>query len=189
MTHSHQRKYWTNRSVEWISTRSALESASQLPIISYVNNHVTEKSIILDLGVGTGRFLGNFKKCRKVYGIDMISDFIKVAQEIKPKNCELFVDDIVDLQFRKPIDLIFTMTVLQHIHPEQLDVSIKNITQLGAQDIVLWETTTETFDNSKGNGYMFAHNFKEAFDKHNYTLHYKELYDNKTTWILHFKKI
>tara|TARA_R110001583_G_scaffold17957_11_gene72167 strand:- start:8529 stop:8993 length:465 start_codon:yes stop_codon:yes gene_type:complete len=154
-----------------------------------VNNHITEKSTILDLGVGTGRYLGNFKKCKKMYGIDMMSDFIKVANKIKPKNCELFVDDIVDLQFNKPIDLIFTMTVLQHVHPEQIDVSIKNITQLGAKDIMLWESNHETYVYQPEFDYRWGHNFEEIFNKYNYSLHYKELYDNMTTWILHFKKI
>ena len=185
---SRQKKYWKNRAPQWISQGQFTWHNSGIEFVEYLKNHVDATLTILDIGVGTGHYLENFKNCKKIYGIDFMESFIKIANKVKPANCELFVDDVVDLKINAKPDLVFTMTVLQHVHPDEVDVAIKNICQLGSNDIILWEATNETWDNSRGRGYMFAHNFEELFMKYNYHIYYKKLGKDNIKWIIHFKK-
>jgi hypothetical protein len=140
-----------------------------------------------------GRYLNNFVNYKKLYGIDFIEKFIIVANKIKPINCELSVDDVVNLNFNKAIDIMFTMTCLQHILPNQIDSAIKNLAQLNANDIILWECSNDTYTcngyEDKNDDHMWGHNYIELFKKYNYKLEYSKLYENNITYLLHFKKI
>ena len=132
-------------------------------------------------------------KTDKLSEVDFMEKFINTANKIKPNNCELFVDDVVNLKFNKYIDILFTMTCLQHIDPLQIDLAIKNLCELNAKDIVLWECTNKTyinngFENSSDN-YMFGHNYEELFEKYNYKLVYSELWSNNITYLLQFEQI
>jgi ATP-dependent Clp protease ATP-binding subunit ClpC len=130
---SEQKDYWEKRSNNWISGRDTA-IFENLTISNYVNN-ISHNKNVLYVGSGTGRYLCCFN-CKKLYGIDFISDFIDVANKIKPDNCELFVDDIVDLKFDKNVDIAFTKTVLQHINSIQINKAIQNLRNLKIKDII-----------------------------------------------------
>ncbi len=176
--------YWNNRKNNWIKNRNN-KMISNAPIINYINKISNNETILLDIGTGTGRYLVNFTKYKILYGIDFIKEFITVADKIKPSNCYLFVDDIVNMKFNKKVNIIFTMTCLQHIAPNNIELAIKNITNLIPDDIVLFECNNITYVDKCE--YMFGHNYLELFKKYNYYLYYTELYDNNITYIMHFK--
>jgi ubiquinone/menaquinone biosynthesis C-methylase UbiE len=188
---SKKTKFWSDLQDSWIKNRDKPDN-TEIPLISKIKS-LCENKYTLDIGVGTGRYLHYFEESKKLYGIDFMEKFINTANKIKPNNCELFVDDVVNLKFNKYIDILFTMTCLQHIDPLQIDLAIKNLCELNAKDIVLWECTNKTyinngFENSSDN-YMFGHNYEELFEKYNYKLVYSELWSNNITYLLQFEQI
>jgi ubiquinone/menaquinone biosynthesis C-methylase UbiE len=191
MSESIKKQYWIDREQNWIKGRDKSATFSG-PLIGKVKSLCKDK-YTLDIGVGTGRYLHYFKDSKKLYGIDFMENLINTANKIKPNNCELFIDDVVNLKFNKYIDLFFTQTCLQHIHPLQIDLAIKNLCELNAKDIILWECTNKTYTNggfeNPNNNYMFGHDYEELFEKYNYKLVYSELYSNKITYLLQFEKI
>lgn len=174
--------YWENRSKDWLISRNNVEYTEN-PIIEYIHKNIDTDNTILEIGVGTGRYLHYFKKYKKLYGIDFISEFIDNCNKIKPNNCELFVDDTVSLKFNKKVDLVYSIVSLQHIHSSQIDVSIKNIVNLNPKDIILWELFTDNKDNS----YTFSHDYKKIFKNTNYKLVYIYKHTNNITYLYHFK--
>lgn len=183
--------YWEIRSDEW-SKRNTLIKSSDIQLFNIINTMPNIKNKILcEFGVGTGRYLGCIKKYKKLYGIDFIEKHIEVANMIKPHNCELFVADIVNLKFNIYVDIIFTITTLQHIHPSQINSAIQNMTNLSPPDIILFEITNETFNNTDENdesNYHWGHNYESLFNLYNYKLIYKKLYRNNLNYTMHFIK-
>lgn len=186
-----QKKYWDIRADEW-KTRNVLITNTNIDLFNIINNIPDiENKTICEFGVGTGRYLGCIKKYKYLYGIDFMEKHIAVANKIKPNNCEVFVDDIVNLKFNIPVDIIFTVTTLQHIHPSQIEKAIQNIVIIGSHDIILFESTDETFSNKNENdpkNYQWGHNYIKLFNNFNYKLVNKILYSNNN-YTLHFKKI
>merc|ERR1711965_305 len=124
-----------------VTNRSESDNCNN-PLVTKISE-IGKNKIILDIGCGTGRYLQMFgKMCKKLYGIDFMEYNIENAEKIKPGNCEVFVDDVTDLKFNKNIDIIYTQVVLQHVHPTQIDKAVENLTNLNAEDIVLWETSS-----------------------------------------------
>lgn len=179
---SEQKDYWEKRANNWISGRD-MPIFENLTISNYVNT-ISDNKNVLYIGSGTGRYLCCFN-CKKLYGIDFISDFIDVANKIKPDDCELFVDDLVDLKFDKNVDIAFTKTVLQHINPIQINKAIQNLSNLKIKDIILWEL----MEFSNLNDYTFNHNYIELFKNIGYNLVYSEKDSNNITYLLHFQLI
>ena len=177
--------YWINRQNNWIIGRDAKDNCF-LPVIDKVNSLIKDKTV-LEIGVGTGRYLHLFKDYKYLYGIDFMPKFINTANKIKPNNCELFVDDVVNIQFNKNIDLIFTMVCLQHVDHQEIDLVIKNITNLNSHDIILWECTNDSYNDNRD--YMFGHNYVTIFKKYNYKLVSSNLWKNKVTYLLHFTQL
>ena len=185
---SKRKTWWLNKSDDWIIGRDKPWVRKD---IDYIKKCCEDK-YVLYLGVGTGRTLINFKNSFKLYGIDFIEKFIDTANKIKPKNCELFLDDVVNLKFNKYVDTIITQTCLQHILPEQIEIAVNNICNLNAKNIILWESTNETykdngFENEEDN-YMWGHDYTIYFSKNNYKLMSKKLLENNITYILHYIK-
>ena len=182
--------YWDNRADEWITRNKSVKLNCDL--FDIINNiHDIENKTICDLGVGTGQYLNCIKKYKFLYGIDFMEKHINVANKLKPDNCELFVDDIVNLKFNINVNIIYTMVTLQHIHPSQIELAIKNITNIGADHIILLELTDETFHNKDENSsdnYHWGHNYIELFKLFNYKLVYKKLSINGLNYTIHFIK-
>lgn len=89
----------------------------------------------LDIGCGVGRltnYMGGI--CDWVTGIDIAPQMIDVARADAPKNVEYLLGTGRDLpKFDKPFDLVYAVTVFQHI---PLDATISYIKQ--AIDLLQW---------------------------------------------------
>jgi 2-polyprenyl-3-methyl-5-hydroxy-6-metoxy-1,4-benzoquinol methylase len=184
--------YWTNRKDDWINKHNEKSISSHM-MIQYIKKNINIDKILLDVGVGTGIYLNNLSEYKYIYGIDFIDDFINIAQKLKPLNCEVFTDDVISLKFNKYIDVIFTMTVLQHISHEYIDSAIKNLCNLNADDIIIFEIHKNTYNDKPiqetDNKYQYGHDYDIYFNKYNYKLIYKKIYDNKVNFLMHYRKI
>lgn len=174
--------YWNKRSKNWLIGRSTVDKPA-VNLENYINKFIQNKTI-LEIGVGTGRYLNSFKEYKHYYGIDFIESFINTAKKLKPINCTLSVDDIVNLKFNKNIDLVFTNVVLQHVSNDKIEKAISNIASLNPTNVILCEGLC----NMQSNHYQFLHDYEKLFKEYKYNLKYSEMQDNNITAILHFTK-
>lgn len=189
-------EYWLERQKEWAGgKRNKLINASNIKIFDLINNiDNIENKIICEVGCGTGQYLGCIKKYKYLYGIDFMEDCVTISNKIKPKNCEIFLDDIVDLKFNKNIDIAYTITCLQHIHPTQIIMTIKNIMKLNPGLILIYEKDNTTFENLKKDetNYIWGHDYIELIcsniKEYRYNLVFRELGENKMNYVMAFEK-
>ena len=189
-------EYWLKRQKEWAGgKRNKLINASNIKIFDLINNiDNIENKIICEVGCGTGQYLGCIKKYKYLYGIDFMEDCVTISNKIKPKNCEIFLDDIVDLKFNKNIDIAYTITCLQHIHPTEIIKTIKNIMKLNPGLILIYEKDNTTFENLKKDetNYIWGHDYIELIcsniKEYRYNLVFRELAENKMNYVMAFEK-
>ena len=79
---------------------------------------------VLDLGIGTGKFLASFcelKKWKKIAGLDFSSQMLESSKQILPKEVELVHGDFKDMPFQpNSFDLVisaFTLRSVQSLAP------------------------------------------------------------------------
>ena len=180
-----KKTYWENRSSSWLKGRCVWEPPPEA-FIKYIEDNIPKDNVLLDIGVGSGRYLDIFKNYKYIFGIDFIEKFIINANNLKPTNCTLYLDDVVNLKFNEKVDTIFTMTALQHVHPSQISVAVSNIATLGGKNIILWECLDDW--DPKGCAYMWNHNLIELFKKQGYSLVCDHLQPNNVTHLVHLIK-
>jgi len=180
------KEYWNERSSSWIKGRDKQDSDDLiLKYTDYIQEFLSTDSLVLEVGCGTGRYSHIFSNVKRLYSFDFISDFVEVAKSISPSNAEVFVDDVTELKFNSPVDLIFTQGVLQHV--EDIEFAIINLCNLNANDIILLE--------SKGwvrtNDYQFQHDYVSLFKEFGYTLHHSFYLDDSLpyTMVYHFRRL
>jgi len=177
------KEYWDKRSSSWIEGRDE-RATSELTLryIDYVQKFISTDSLVLEVGCGTGRYSHHFSNVKRLYSFDFIFDFVEVAKSISPINAKVFVDDVTELKFNEPVDLIFTMTVLQHV--KDIDFAVYNLCNLQAKDIILLETRVQS------NHYQFQHDYVSIFKDFGYNLHYKFNLDDSlpNTFVYHFRR-
>lgn len=199
--------YWIERQKEWASEkRSTLlktsdlvtsrDSISLLNMFQYINNiDNIDNKILCEFGCGTGRYLGCINKYKYLYGIEFMKDNVNIANKIKPENCEILLEDIINLKFKEKIDIAYTITCLQHIHPTQIIKAIKNIMDLNPEEIIIQEVNNTTYknkDEDEETNYIWGHNYIDIICSdlkiYNYTHISDEVLDNNITCISIFKK-
>lgn len=137
-------------------------------IVNFLKKHHWKN--ILEIGCGTGRItrhIAGLKNWDKFMAIDLSEDLLTVAKN----NTHNFPIDfqcvnIDDLISEEKFDLIFSCEVIQHIHPSDINESLKKIISLSKNKIVLIETYEAKIDASKNN-YCFVHNYEEIFQRLN----------------------
>jgi SAM-dependent methyltransferase len=74
-------------------------------------------SIVLDLGVGTGRFAAQVvTRFDRLVGIDFALAALLLARKRSPSNCRFVVADVLQLPLRPDcVDAVFSSQVLEHI--------------------------------------------------------------------------
>ena len=91
-------------------------------------NHIEENSTVLDIGCGTGRFLGYLlekKRGVRVLGLDVAEEAINTARE-RGINCQVADVSSPDFELIESYDYIVIAEVLEHIpNPETLLLKLK----------------------------------------------------------------
>lgn len=114
-------------------------------IIEY--GQIRDKEKILDVGCGWGRILVGLKKFfphSLIWGIDIVPNFLKKAQEIiekeigNDKNCFLMTGDINQLKFEDDFfDKVISIRVLQYVpDPVKSLKELKRVTKNGGRVII-----------------------------------------------------
>lgn len=125
-------KYYNKKYYQSISTNATRSATEIVPIIL---NYITPKSVI-DVGCGIGAWLTIWKKygVEDVMGID--GSYIDLSQLMIDKNSFLAANLEEELKLVKKYDLVTSLEVAEHIHPNKAEVYIKSLCQLG--DIILF---------------------------------------------------
>lgn len=179
------KEYWNKRSSSWIKGRDKRESNDIIEkYVEYIQKFISNDSVVLEVGCGTGRYSHLFSNVKRLYSFDFISDFVEVAKSISPSNAEVFVDDVTELEFNLPVDLIFTTVVLQHV--EDIDFAIDNLCNLTAKDIILLEGDLKLTTND----YQFQHDYIAIFRDFGFELFHSFYLDESLphTMIYHFRR-
>ena len=180
------KEYWNNRSSSWIKGRNNQDSCDLiLKYTDYIQEFISNDSLVLEVGCGTGRYSHLFSNVKRLYSFDFMVDFVEVAKSISPSNAEVFVDDVTELKFNSPVDLIFTMTVLQHV--EDIDFAVINLCNLNATDIILLEGDLY-ISNSH---YQFQHDYVAIFRDLGFEVYNSFYLDDSlpNTMVYHFRRI
>ena len=178
--------YWEARSSSWIKGRNERDSSEVvMKYIDYICDFLSNESRVLEVGCGTGRYSHHFAHIKNLYSFDFIGDFVDVARQIMPNNATVFVDDVTELTFNLPVDVIFTMAVLQHV--DVIEFAVDNLTKLGAKDIILLEGGL----NIKQNSYQFNHDYVALFREFGYSSYSVFSLDDSlpNTLVYHFRRI
>lgn len=180
------KEYWNKRSSSWIEGRDKRDSSDLvLKYTEYIQEFISDDSLVLEVGCGTGRYSHIFSQVKRLYSFDFMSNFVEVAKSISPSNAEVFVDDVTELKFNSPVDLIFTMTVLQHV--KDIDFAVANLCNLNASDIILLEGDL----NIPNSDYQFQHDYVSIFSDFGFELHHSfYLHDSLPyTMVYHFRRL
>ena len=180
------KEYWNKRSSSWIERRDKRDSSDLvLKYTEYIQEFISNDSLVLEVGCGTGRYSHLFSEVKRLYSFDFISDFVDVAKSISPSNAEVFVDDVTEIKFNSPVDLIFTMTVLQHV--EDIDFAVDNLCNLNAKDIILLEGDLKLCSND----YQFQHDYIAIFRDFGFELYHSFYLDDSlpNTMVYHFRRL
>lgn len=150
---------------------------------------------LLDLGCGTGRLTFAFaKKCKKVIGVDLSGNFIKIANMQKTKknikNIEFYSSALQELEIKQKFDIVHSGGVFMYISDNDIKEIIKYIQKnLLKKDGILITRETISFT---GITFKSEHSFIRTDDDYlklfeNTT--FKLIYENETFPICPIMKI
>ena len=132
---------------------------------------ILQPQSVVDVGCGLGTFLLAFKELgvENTLGID--GDW--VDKNLLSKNIELSDFETKDLQADLAIDarfdLVISLEVAEHCHPDSADTFVKNLVELG--DVILFSAATPItwFDSSHLNN-QWPDYWSEKFATHGYLM-------------------
>ena len=131
-----------------------------------------DKSVVLEIGCGMGRYALPFsKKCKFFYGLDisekMISECDTYLKNNNLSNYQLSVNDGVEININQKLDFIFSTGVFQHI--VLIDVIINYIKTalhlLNVNGILIFQFMG-FYKNVTGNGTMGAKITSKILNQH-----------------------
>lgn len=89
-----------------------------------LENHLMEKSSVLELGCGPSNDINYLKNKFNITGSDLSDEFIKRGKERFP-DVKFVKLDAVKIELEETFDCLFSNKVLHHLKPEELEVSLK----------------------------------------------------------------
>ena len=204
------KKYWNNRFINHGHTGWKFkpvykyDQRLRLKELSKILDHYNffnygETKEILDIGCGTGDFLAFFSKYNvNLTGIDLSPAVIEFAKERfkNQKNVHILAKDIKDFYPEHKFDLILSITVMQHIIEDSLQMEIlqnlRNYLKPGGILILLesiLRKKKEKYDNSHYYlNYKTIDEWIELFIKCGYKIHHKTTYPHYGIKFLQFLK-
>lgn len=135
-------------------------------LVRLIRKYVDKNASILEIGCNVGRnlnllFLSGFTR---LSGIEISSEACDLMKKYYPKmasSINLFNDSAENILPRLPddsFDIVFTMAVLQHIHPESVFI-FNHISRVTRKFLI---TIEDEYGVSERN---FPRNYKKIFDK------------------------
>ena len=139
--------------------------------VDEISPYLNKEKLVLDLGCGPGAFsILVSDKCKKVYAIDIIHDFVKAAK----KNAKIYgkknIEAILQKNKKIPIknnffDVVFLVDVLHHVEDvEDFLSDIKRV--LKKKGIIV------VFEPNKLNPLMYIINFFERTTTKDFNYYY-----------------
>ena len=126
---------------------------------------------VLDYGCGSGRLFPIYIEFNisEIIAIDISVKALEIAKErYKSDKIHVSNTDLFELKHKKDyFDLIVSNRVLQHIKPDKIKKTIKQLTFL-SRNIYVNEMTDS--DNQSDIFYLFKHKYKEIFDSLGYKI-------------------
>jgi len=153
-------------------------------IISELKISMDKKLKILDIGCGVGDFTIMFaKKGAEVYGIDISKEAINIAKERASNlnNAIFMVGKVETMNFPdETIDLILSVTVLQHIPDNAFPLAVKNIVRCLKNDgyLIIFESVKQKKKAPAFIIYRSEKDYEEAFRREGCILIRKVGYPN-----------
>ena len=103
----------------------ALNSHSGQELIDSLKIHLPEQSSVLEIGMGSGKYLNLLKGIYNVTGSDKSRSFLDLYRENYP-SVNLLSLNAIDLNTKQTFDAIFSNKVLHHLYKDELNTSIQN---------------------------------------------------------------
>ncbi|MGP4038669.1 class I SAM-dependent methyltransferase [Gracilibacillus sp. D59] len=155
--------YWINQSIPKNYIKHVKRSEF---LAKYVKNYIEPKGKIIEIGCNVGRNLNHLYEndFKKLTGIEISEKAIIELKKTYPslyESAEIIhspIEDIIKDFTSNHFDLVFTMAVLQHIHPdsEWIFEEIANITK---SYLIIIEAEKQKHWR------VFPRNYKEIFEK------------------------
>ncbi|MFA5216891.1 methyltransferase domain-containing protein [Sulfuricurvum sp.] len=163
------KEYWENRAKEYIAKHPKEISESIIAhgdLLAGILQQIKFNTVI-DGGCGVGDYFRIFAG-KKLMGIELSSE---LAQECKNRypNVPVRVDSLTNMKrFLKPnqFDLFFCNTVLEHVNDLNIEVVIKQITELFKFAVI-----TEPVGCEKTDEHCFMHDYVALFKKFGWRLY------------------
>ena len=141
---------------------------------------------ILEIGCGNGRNfpLYDMLSIKEVVGQDISNSALIIAKNRGFSDYQLVQAPVTSLTYPdKYFDLVVSNRVLQHIPPEEVEPIIETICRLGKY-IYINEATLEEVGNCFESFYMFVHDYKTLFEKHQFKIIQEMKEENQCRFLL-----
>ena len=93
-------------------------------LIKVLHKHLSEGSMVLELGMGPGKDVALLAERYEATGSDSSRVFVDLYRQSRPE-CDLLLLDAVTMETDRTFDGIYSNKVLQHLTNEQLRVSLQ----------------------------------------------------------------
>ncbi|WP_067724751.1 class I SAM-dependent methyltransferase [Oceanobacillus damuensis] len=155
--------YWINRSLPGLYIDKAGRSEF---LINYVKKYIEQNGKILEIGCNAGRNLNYLYKNNfyNLTGIEISEEAIRALNKTYPllaQNAKIIhspVENIIKELPSRGFDLVFTMAVLEHIHPDS-DWIFEDIARITGSYLITIEAETAKHWR------IFPRNYKKIFKK------------------------
>lgn len=131
----------------------------------------TKLDAILDFGCGSGDFLELLSHySKKVYGFDPSENVVKLAQKTYKDRPFLITNDLQNCAVKNGFNCILSVTVLQSLTVEQLEITLPKLTGLlaeGAKMICMEFFVNDTYQQEKDEFKTSERQWLNLLDKYN----------------------
>lgn len=161
-------EYWRNPPIGGNSPQAYLvdgESSSMF-LLGLINKYMKRDGNILEIGCNVGRNLNHLylNGYRRLEGIEISIDALDLLSKTYPalsQECRLYnvpVENVINSMSDKKYNAVFTMAVLEHIHPDS-EWIFEHITRI-TKDVII---TIE--DELSVSAHTFPRNYKKVFEQ------------------------
>ena len=137
------------------------------PKVEEFIENIKSGSIILDLGCGNSKNMGQRKDCKYI-GLDICEKLLKECK--KNKNCEYIVGNCINVPLKNEcVDYIMSIAVIHHLSTkDKREKSIEEISRLlkkgGRGLIYVWAYEQKKFKNEKEQDVLVKWNLQKKYN-------------------------